>query len=48
MQHVKLSWVIPIFESEYALIKNSGIESFDVAIHDAELSLVEVRRDACI
>ena len=48
MQHVKLSWVIPIFESEFALIKNSGIESFDEAIHDAELSLVEVRRSACI
>ena len=47
MQHVKLSWVVPIFDSEYTLIKNSGIESFDAAIHDAEVSLVEVRRDAC-
>ena len=47
MQHVKLTWAVPIFDSEYALIKNSGIESFDAAIHDAEVSLVEVRRDAC-
>lgn len=48
MQHVKLSWVIPIFDSEYELIKNNGIDSFDAAINDAEVSLVEVRRDACI
>ena len=47
MQHVKLSWAVPIFDSEYALIKNSGIESFDAAIQNAEVSLVEVRRDAC-
>jgi hypothetical protein len=48
MQHVKLSWVVPIFDSEYDLINNNGIESFDAAINEAELSLVEVRRDACI
>lgn len=48
MQHVTLSWVVPIFGSEYDLIKTSGIESFDAAVTDAEVSLVEVRRDACI
>lgn len=48
MQHVKLSWVVPIFGSEYELIKTSGIESFDAAVENAETSLVEVRRDACI
>lgn len=48
MQHVKLNWVIPIFDREYAVIKKSGIDSFDVAINEAEVSLVEVRRDACI
>jgi len=48
MQHVTLSWLVPIFASEYELIKNSGIESFDAAVTDAEVSLVEVRRDACI
>lgn len=48
LQHVKLSWVIPIFNSELELIKNSGIESFDAAIENAEVSLVEVRRDPSI
>lgn len=48
MQHVTLSWVVPIFASEYDLIKNSGIEAFDAAIEHAESSLVEVRRDACV
>ncbi|MEH6450490.1 MAG: hypothetical protein V7765_17600 [Oleispira sp.] len=41
-------WVMPIFGREYDLIKNSGIESFDAAVTDAEVSWVEVRRDACI
>ncbi len=48
MQHVKLSWLIPIFSSEYELIKNNGIESFDAAINEEAASLVEVRRDACV
>lgn len=48
MQHVKLSWVVPIFGSEYELIKNNGIDSFDAAINEAEVSLVEVRRDTCV
>ncbi len=48
MQHVTLSWVVPIFSSEYELIKSSGIESFDAAVTDADTSLVEIRRDACI
>jgi len=48
MQHVTLSWVVPIFSSEYDLIKTSGIESFDAAIENAEVSLVEVRRESSI
>ncbi|MBL4797538.1 MAG: suppressor of fused domain protein [Oleispira sp.] len=48
MQHVTLSWLVPIFASEYELIKSSGIESFDAAVDNAETSLVEVRRDACV
>ena len=48
MQHVKLSWVVPIFDSEYDLIRTSGIESFDAAIENAELSLVEIRRDSSV
>lgn len=48
MQHVTLSWVVPIFGSEYELIKGNGIESFDAAVSEAEVSLVEVRREACI
>jgi len=30
------------------LIKTCGIESFDAAVTEAEVSLVEVRRDACV
>jgi hypothetical protein len=48
MQHVTLSWVVPIFGSEHKLIKTSGIESFDAAVENSETSLVEVRRDACV
>ena len=48
LQHVTLSWVVPIFGSEYELIKSSGIESFDAAVANAETSLVEVRRDGCV
>ncbi len=48
MQHVKLAWVIPIFASEYDLIQNRGIEAFDAAVDEAAISLVEVRRGACI
>lgn len=48
MQHVKLSWVVPIFASEYELIKASGIDAFDTAVDVAAISLVEVRRNACI
>ncbi|MEH6450484.1 MAG: suppressor of fused domain protein [Oleispira sp.] len=48
MQHVTLSWAVPIFASEYELIKASGIESFDAAVADAETSLVEIRRDECV
>ena len=47
-QHITLSWVVPIFDSEYDLIKSNGIEAFDTAVNDAEISLVEVRRDACV
>lgn len=47
-QHVKLSWVIPIFDTEYDLINTSGIESFDAAVNEAEVSLVEVRRDSSV
>ncbi len=48
LQHVTLSWVVPIFGSEYELIKDIGIESFDAAVANAETSLVEVRRDGCV
>jgi len=48
MQHVTLSWAVPIFGSELELIESSGIESFDTAVENAEVSLVEVRREACI
>jgi hypothetical protein len=48
IQHVKLSWLVPIFSSEYELIRNNGIESFDAAVNEGGTSLVEVRRDACI
>ena len=47
-QHITLSWLVPIFDSEYDLIKSNGIEAFDIAVNEAEVSLVEVRRDACV
>lgn len=47
IQHINLRWVIPIFGSEYNLIKSSGIESFDNAVDEMELSLVETRREPC-
>lgn len=48
MQHIKLSWVIPIFDNEYELIKNNSIDAFDEAVNAAEISLVEVRRESCV
>lgn len=48
MQHVKLSWVIPIFDSEYELIKHNSIDAFDEAVYAAGISLVEVRREPCV
>jgi hypothetical protein len=48
MQHVTLSWAVPIFASEYELIKGQGIEAFDAAVENAEMSLVEVRRESCV
>ncbi|NRB39550.1 MAG: suppressor of fused domain protein [Pseudomonadales bacterium] len=48
MQHVNLSWLVPIFAKEYDLIKTSGIESFDAAIENMQASLVETRRESCV
>lgn len=48
MQHVTLSWAVPIFASEYELIKDQGIEAFDAAVESAEISLVEVRRESSV
>lgn len=48
MQHVKLSWVIPIFKNESELIKTNGVDAFDKAINQAGVSLVEVRRNAAM
>lgn len=47
VQHVSLSWIVPIFGAEYNLIKTEGIESFDKAVENMELSLVETRRESC-
>ena len=47
-QHVELLWLIPIFGSEYRLIKENGIGKFDEALESIELSLVDVRRDSCV
>lgn len=46
-QHVILLWVIPIYGTEYVLIKEKGIERFDTAAEMLELSLVDVRRQSC-
>ncbi len=47
-QHVNLLWVVPIFGTEYDLIKTKGIESFDEAIQTIDLSVVDVRRPSCV
>ena len=46
-QHVDLLWLIPIFGSEYDLIKEEGIRRFDAAIEDMKLELVDVNRQSC-
>ncbi|MCG8522529.1 MAG: suppressor of fused domain protein [Pseudomonadales bacterium] len=46
-QHVNLLWLIPIFGSEYSLIKQNGIEAFDREADKMEFSVVEVRRTPC-
>lgn len=47
-QHVNLLWVVPIYASEYDLIKSRGIDSFDCAIQNIELSVIDVRRQSCV
>lgn len=48
MQHITLSWVVPIFSTECDLIRSHGIDAFDSAIESAEASLVEVRRESSL
>jgi len=48
LQHVSLSWLVPIFGREYDLIKTDGIEAFDAAVENMKLSLVEIRRESCV
>ncbi len=47
-QHVNLLWVVPIYGNEYDLIKEKGIECFDEAIQEIDLSVVDVRRKSCV
>lgn len=47
VQHVNLLWLVPIFGSEYSLIKTEGVAAFDSAAEKLEFSLVEVRRSPC-
>ncbi len=47
-QHVNLHWVVPIFGVEYSLIKSEGIEAFDQAIDNIDLSLLDTGRDSCV
>jgi hypothetical protein len=42
---VEVLWVIPIYNSEYELIKNSGVEAFDVLADQAGLSPADINRD---
>lgn len=48
IQHIQLRWVVPIHGKEFDLIRSDGIEAFDIAINELELSVVDVRRDSCI
>lgn len=47
-QNVQLRWVVPIFESEYHLIKNQGMEAFDQAVEDSDVNLVDPKRQSCV
>ena len=47
-QQIDLLWVVPIHGAEYNLIMKDGIESFDEAIQNIDLSVVDVRRASCV
>lgn len=43
-QVVKLLWIIPIFESEYAFISKKGLIAFDDLCLNQELSIIDLNR----
>lgn len=47
-QHVYLYWLIPIYNNEYELILNSGIDSFDKYCDVSDFSLVDISRPSII
>ena len=48
VQHIHLLWVVPIHGQEFELIQSKGIQAFDDAVNELELSVVDVRRDSCV
>ncbi len=43
-QHVDLFWLIPIYGSEYELIKEKGLGAFDKLYETEDISLVDINR----
>jgi hypothetical protein len=47
-QNIDLFWVIPIFGTEYDLIKNGEIERFDEIVENMNVEITDVRRPSCV
>ena len=48
VQHINLLWIVPIYGAEYDLIWEDGIEKFDEAMKNEDLSVIDVRRNSCV
>lgn len=47
-QHVDLLWLVPIYGSEYQLIKKNGLERFDRLVDESNISLVDIGRPSLV
>lgn len=44
-QHINLLWLIPIYGSEYKIIRERGLDEFDKIEQQRDVSLVDIRRE---
>lgn len=47
-QHINLLWLIPIYGSEYKIIRERGLDEFDKIEQQRDVSLVDIRREPVI